>query len=559
MGSALVATVHDRFARAVDERLPLETFERVLQSVDEGVLVEDGAGAIVWANGAAAYLAGVAAPSELIGCRLCDVCSDLTDDAGSPLAGEQLAGARLLRGEHAETTIVRLCHRASGRVSWASVRASLVDGGALAVSVWRDVTVEWRRVESARYLARATAILSESLDYEATLKRLATVLVPEIADWYHVDVLEGGELHNIAVEHSDPAKLAIARELHARGLRHQDEPTSLCAIARTGRSVLIEDIDEELLVTTSQGDAEALAMVRVLAPRSIMMVPLKAREQTLGAMKLGRSDSGRRYDEADLATAEELGRRVGMAIENTRAYREAREASRLRDEFLTIAGHELRTPLTALKLEVQAMTSALSRCESPRPEGLSTRAAKSLACVDRLHGLIERLLDVSLITSGRLVLDREHTDLAELWRGVIDRHRTEASRTGSIVSFTSSGDTMGHWDRARLDQVLASLLGNALKYGQGKPVRVSLDGSGGAVRTVVEDDGPGIELCAQARLFGRFERAVSVRNYGGFGLGLWIVRELVEAHGGTVGFESEPGCGSRFWVDLPRTAAGVNR
>jgi signal transduction histidine kinase len=531
----------------------METFERVLQSVDEGVLVEDGAGAIVWANGAAAFLAGVAAPSELLGCRLCDVCWDLADDAGCPLAAEQLAGARLLRGEPAAATIVRLRHRASGRVSWASVRASLVDGGALAVTVWRDVTLEWRRLESARYLARATAILSESLDYEVTLKRLATVLVPEIADWYHVDVLEGGELHSIAVEHSDPAKLALARELHERALRRQnDEPTSLCSVARTGRSVLIEDVDEALLVATSHGDKKLLAMARLLAPRSIMMVPLKAREQSFGAMKFGSSNAGRRYDHADLATAEELGRRVGMAIENARAYREAREASRLRDEFLTIAGHELRTPLTALKLEVQAMTAALSRCESPRPDGLSARAAKSLACVDRLHGLIERLLDVSLITSGRLVLDREQTDLAELWRAVIDRHRAEASRTGSVVSFATNGETVGRWDRARMDQVLASLLGNALKYGQGKPVRVSLAGDVSAVRTVVEDEGPGIELCAQARLFGRFERAVSVRNYGGFGLGLWIVRELVEAHGGTVGFESEPGRGSRFWVDLPR-------
>jgi signal transduction histidine kinase len=175
----------------------------------------------------------------------------------------------------------------------------------------------------------------------------------------------------------------------------------------------------------------------------------------------------------------------------------------------------------------------------------------SLLNANRLQQLIDRLLDVSHIASQRVVLDRRETDLAESWRAVIDRHATEATRAGCAVSFESNGNTVGLWDRARLDQVLASLLGNALKYGAGKPVRVAVEGDAGAVKTFVHDEGAGIDLSAQPRIFERFERAVSVRNYGGFGLGLWIVRELVEAHGGTVGFESLPGRGSTFWVDLP--------
>jgi signal transduction histidine kinase len=375
-----------------------------------------------------------------------------------------------------------------------------------------------------------------------------------MADWYSVDVLEGGELRCIAVEHSDPAKTALAYELHARSRCRLDDQRGIGAVVRTGRTELIEDIDDATIMADVGGDGERLAMVRALAPRSIIMVPLKAREQTFGAMKLGSSVPGRHYGGPCQAVVEELGRRVGIAIDNARAYREAREAVRLRDEFLTIAGHELRTPLTALKLQLQSVAHALGRGAPPSPADLSSRLDKTLGLANRLQQLIDHLLDVSHVTSQPLVLDRRETDLAALWRAVIARHEPEAVRCGSVVSFTSSGETVGRFDPVRIDQVLTSLLANALKYGKGRPVRVTLHGEAGSVRTLVQDEGIGIDLSAQSRMFGRFERAVSVRNYGGFGLGLWIVRELVEAHGGTVGFESRPGQGSTFWVDLPRAA-----
>jgi signal transduction histidine kinase len=176
---------------------------------------------------------------------------------------------------------------------------------------------------------------------------------------------------------------------------------------------------------------------------------------------------------------------------------------------------------------------------------------QTVAHADRLQQLIDRLLDVSHIASRRIVLDREDVDLAEVWRAVIARHGAEAERARSSVSLTATGRAVGRWDRARIEQVLTSLLGNALKYGAGKPVRVSVHGEDGAVTTTVRDEGIGIDLSAQSRIFGRFERAMSLRNYGGFGLGLWIVRELVEAHGGAVLFESQPGRGCTFRVELP--------
>src|SRR5262249_42655783 len=161
-----------------------------------------------------------------------------------------------------------------------------------------------------------------------------------------------------------------------------------------------------------------------------------------------------------------------------------------------------------------------------------------LELAERMQQLIDHLLDVSHITSRQIVLNRHDIDLAELWREVIARHALDAARIGSGVSVTATGHTAGSWDRAPIEQMLTSLLGNALKYGQGRPVRVSVEGDTGTVTTRVRDEGMGIDLSAQPRMFGRFERAVNVRNYGGFGLGLWIARELVEAHGGTIAFES---------------------
>jgi signal transduction histidine kinase len=425
----------------------------------------------------------------------------------------------------------------------------------LSVSVWRDVTDERRRQEASRYLSRATKVLSESLDYSATMARLARVLVPELADWCVVDMLQDGELRNLTVAHVDPAKVDLARELRMRYPPPRDAPWGMASVVRTGRSELVPNVTDAALVARARGDTTLLHIMRELGLRSMMSVPLRARDQVLGVMALIAAESGRTYDESDLVLAEELGLRAGIAIDNARAYGEARAAIRLRDEFLSVAGHELRTPLTALQLQLQSLDAAFARGQvAAEPARWEPRVHKTVGHAYRLQRLIDELLDVSRITSGRLNLEREPMDLGDLAREVVDRHAPEAQRAGSTVTLEAAGDTRGNWDRARLDQVLTNLLSNAVKYGAGKPVHVSVLGPSATenkVRVIVQDQGIGIEISAQARIFGRFERAVSDRHYGGFGLGLWIVRELVEAHGGNVHFESEVGRGSTFVVELP--------
>jgi PAS domain S-box-containing protein len=528
--------------RDLSERWLTARLEGILNAIEDAITVHDRAGSLVWANEAA----------EKLGL-------ELSDETGRPLSADDLPWARVMRGQRPVSAVVRVRKGASGQVCWAQVHARAITGRLgqpeLSVSVWRDVTAERRRQEATRYLSRATEVLSESLDYAATMARLARLLVPELADWCAVDLLENGELRNLAVAHVDPAKADLARELRTRYQAPRDQPWGIAAVTRSGRSELVPSVTDAILVQRARGDSDLLRILRELGLRSMMLVPLRARDQVLGAMVLISAESGRTYDESDLALAEELGVRAGIAIDNARAYGEARAAVRLRDEFLSVAGHELRTPLTALQLQLQSLDAAFARGQvAAEPARWEPRVHKTVGHAYRLQRLVEELLDVSRITSGRLTLEREPMDLGELAREVVDRHGAEAQRTGSSVTLEATGNTSGNWDRARLDQVLTNLLSNAIKYGAGKPVHVGVIGpsnGGGKVRVVVRDEGIGIETSAQARIFGRFERAVSDRHYGGFGLGLWIVRELVEAHGGNVRFESEPGRGSTFVVELP--------
>jgi signal transduction histidine kinase len=242
-----------------------------------------------------------------------------------------------------------------------------------------------------------------------------------------------------------------------------------------------------------------------------------------------------------------------MLVEVERRQQEAQEAIRVREEFLSIASHELRTPLTPLKLEVQSLSRAAARgILSDQGTGLLQRDLRLIGKqLRRLETLIYNLLDVSRITSGKLQLDLEEVDLVALLREAVQRLSEECRAAGTAITLEVEQPVVGRWDPARLDQVLSNLLSNALKYGAGRPIEVEVGEREGTAWLSVRDHGVGIAKEDQARIFDRFERAVSVRHYGGLGLGLYIAQSIVASHGGHIRVESQQGAGATFIVELP--------
>jgi len=237
---------------------------------------------------------------------------------------------------------------------------------------------------------------------------------------------------------------------------------------------------------------------------------------------------------------------------------ELKEAVRSRDEFLQVASHELKTPLTPLQLQLHNLSRLLQQA-GVQNEELFAKLEAATRQTRRFGRLIDGLLDVSRIIAGRLKIEPEPVDLSELLRDVVERFRAEARRVGPEITVDIDEAVSGRWDRLCVEQILSNLIANAIKYGAGKPIEICSRLRDGIVRVAVTDRGIGIEKEALERIFGRFQRAVSARNFGGLGLGLFIARQFAEAHGGSIVVHSEPGAGSTFTLVLPREAVPGQR
>jgi signal transduction histidine kinase len=403
--------------------------------------------------------------------------------------------------------------------------------------------------ERARFLARASALLGSSLDYEQTLRNVAALAVPGIGDWCGVELVDPTAplgTKQVAVAHIDPDKVQLAHDLRLRYPPNPNAKTGIPNILRTGKSELYAEIPDAMLVASAI-DADHLRIMRELGLGSAMAVPVVDRGAVVGVITFIISNPRRRYTDEDLRMAEQLAERAGAAIGNARLYAEAKAAVQLRDDFLSIAGHELRTPISALALHLETQLQA--------PDGtpldkLRARATKMLGQTARLSRLVEELLDVSRVSSGRLVLEVESFDLGQLVREIAERLREDFERAQCPVELDVH-EVRGRWDRGRVDQIVMNLLTNATKYGKGKPVRIRVAQEDGVAVLVVADEGIGIAAEDHERIFERFERAVSPRKYGGLGLGLWITQQLVEVHGGSIAVDSRPDAGATFTVKLP--------
>jgi PAS domain S-box-containing protein len=450
------------------------------------------------------------------------------------------------------------------RLPDATLRLVLLDGCSIPsgngqrslLLVLHDVTARRRR-EIDQTRARAEAVqrflneagrllLAVSLEANLTLEKLAQLAVPALGDLCLIDVVaENHAVRSAAIARADAAHAQVDELLTA------DEDSTIANVVNSGRSVLEAELDAAALQRIGGARAQLL---RSSDAGSYLCVALHGRKGVLGALSLARKRSAQRYGLDDLALAEGLGQRAGVAIENAQLYRAARDAINLRDEFLAIASHELRTPLTALQLQLENLQANLP----PEPKALTRRKSTAervehaLRHTQRLGRLVDSLLVVSRIAAGRLALQIDEVDLSDVVRDVVERMQIDADRAQCRVELDVALGVTGRWDALRLEQVITNLLSNAFRYAPGALVRVSLRADDHRATLRVEDNGPGIPKERQPHIFDRYEIA-GERSTAGLGLGLYIIRQIVEAHGGTVRVDAERKVGAGFVVELPRS------
>ncbi len=401
-------------------------------------------------------------------------------------------------------------------------------------------------------LGEATALLSQTLESRGVLDALARLFTRSFADCAVIDLEDHGALVRTAGAHRDPGKEPI---LHELATRYAVQPRSpMWQVQQTGQVLEIPLLTDEQLRSYCVDDHHA-ELIRRLGAQSAIYVPLCARDAVIGVLTLA-ATTPNRFARADAELAVDLGRRMALAIDNARLLDETRRALHLRDEFLRIASHELRTPLASLRLSAQGLLRAAERNRTVSPEILDRTLHRVLGNTIRLEQLTSELLDVTRIEQGRLQLDPIEIALDAVVREAVEHIEADLAAAGSSVSIECAAPVVGRWDPSRLDQVVTNLLTNAAKFGAGKPIEIRIDRLGAEARLTVTDHGIGIDPARRPYVFDRFERAVPASRYGGLGLGLYIARSIVIAHGGSITVDSVLGTGSTFTVTLPCATLG---
>lgn len=446
----------------------------------------------------------------------------------------------------------------------ARARAFLNDQGQpqRLIGVVQNITRRKQAEENLRLLAEAGQLLAAELDFEATLQNLARLVVPLLADWCAVDLPgRDGHLQRVVLYHSDPERLDFARQLEARFPPHSGPGPGLAAVMKAAKAVLVPQISEESLLATAQNEEHGQLLLQLELCSSVI-IPLVARGEALGVLSLSQGDSGRHYSAEDLTLLNEVGNRAALALDNARLYREAREAIKEREDFLSIAAHELKTPVTGIRGYAQMLLRQLARGQTIDPDRLSQSVQIIQDQASKLAELINQLLDLSRIEAGKLALDLRPVDLGQVVRSVVGTAQTTTTNH-TLIIHQSVSPLIGLVDVLRIEQVLTNLLDNAIKYSpEGGPIEIELGYTAQEdlkttpvgkrrIRLAVTDRGLGVPPEHQAHIFDRFYQGHTGSYYGGIGLGLNITRQIVEMHDGEIDAEFPGSGGSIFIVYLP--------
>jgi PAS domain S-box-containing protein len=525
--------------------------EEFLSATTDGVYTIDRDGHILFVNRAAAELLGYA-PEEMIGRDGHELFHYAHPD-GTPFPREEcpisLAAAQ---GRAVQVQGEVLWRRDGTSFPVAYSSSPVRRGGEVVGAVIRftDVTEQKRAEDGLRLLAQSGRVLSSSLELDETLRAVAGLAVPELAEIVMVDLLADGAFRRVGAAHGDERVMEIFEQARTVPPRPGDDgPQS--RVMESARTLLIEQVADDWYDTLGRGPEHA-ALLRGMALRSLVVVPLRSRGEVLGTISFVRTTLRPPFDEADRALAEELGLRAALAVENARLYHAARSATRARDDMLGVVSHDLRNPIHTVFMSAAFLLELMpeDRMRMERTQvGIIRRAA------ERANRLIQDLLDITHIESGRLSLHRLPISASSLVHEALEQGQIGAAQGGvALARGTVDPAAVVCVDRDRVVQALGNLVGNALKFTpEGGQVTVSVDADTESVCISVADNGPGIAPEQVPHLFDRYWQA-NRADRRGVGLGLSIVKGIADAHGGDVRVRTAPGAGTTFTLVLPAAA-----
>jgi PAS domain S-box-containing protein len=524
-----------------------QMFRSLLRACPLPAAILDAEGRVLDTNSACEQLTGASA-SSLAGRPLWDVL-DVTDEQRARLAAAVSTRSTTLlpvvdtdRSRHLTVAISPIETSAGGATLLACIAPALAMPAG-------EIAVLRAAYDRAEFLSEVSRSLASCTSYRESLRLLADLSVPRIADWCAIDILHQDErLERIAVAHTDPAKVAFGFELDKRWPTTLRSTSGVASVLRTGRATLVPFVSDEVLAAASLSP-EHHEMQRRLGLRAAIVIPLRARGRVLGAISFFMAESGRTYGDDDLRFVETLAQRAALVLDNARLLEEAQSANRAKDDLLANLSHELRTPLQA----ILGWTAIL------RSDSGSERLARGLDVIERNARLqsrvIEDLLDMSRAMAGILTVQIQLVDLPAVVRSGAESLEAAAGERDIALSTDLQPGIEIEGDEVRLQQVVWNLLSNAVKFTEpGGRIHVRLRADGERAEIVVRDTGIGIPPDLLRTIFDRFRQGdpAAGQSRAGLGLGLAIVRHIVDAHGGDVEASSEGvRRGASFTVRLP--------
>lgn len=534
--------------------------ESIIAGMDDGVMLVDAEGRTVFVNPAG---------QKLFGTTQLDVpifkhgdLYRLRNQEGRAINPDELPAAQALATGRSVQDETMFIDRGDRRIAISMSATPLAEEGRIsgAIVTFRDITERrnleeetQRQAENAQILADAGAFFASNIDPVWVTQAVAERTAEVLGDWAAVILkpTDANELRVAAIHHRDMASLGLAWSYIYRQPLVAGEGIIGQVIATGYPSLTVDPGTTGAHLNTTSYHSPSMKLA------SLLILPLRTRREMLGALVIAANDPSRSMNDEKLPLAEELASRAALAIDNAKLYtvqvearRKVEDLSRLKDEFLSIASHELRTPVTSIKGYTQLAKTLIREDDLATVEEYLDVA---LDQIDRMSRLILELLDVSRIETGRLEIRREPIDWIAFVKNLVQRHHTAVSDRRFHVSLPDGHSTVVG-DRDRLEQVLGNLLENAVKYSpDGSEIFVTVEERDDAVVTAVADRGMGIPPDELSQVFERFHRGrqVSSTNYGGLGLGLYITKQIVERHGGSIWVESKEGQGTTFYFSLP--------